>query len=110
MCTYRDKADSQLIETRVKKAGLISEWRAFASIAVNCLGMPIEAMPLFDASKKWSKKADKILAFILKGGEWRKVHDTIFVGRIFPLNTIRFASGILFGINWLKIKERFLKR
>lgn len=104
--TYREKLDSSLLESRIKKAGLISEWRAFAALAVDYLGMPVEAMPLYRKDKKWSRKADKIIAFILKGGEWRKLQDTLSVGRIFPLSTLRFAPGILLNVNWLKIKER----
>ena len=103
---YRDKVDACQLELRIKTAGLMSEWRAFAAVAVNCLGMPIEAMPLYEASKKWSKKADRILAFILKGGEWQRFKDTLTVGRIFPLSTFMFLPGILLSATWLKIKER----
>lgn len=103
---YRDKVDARQLELRIKKAGLMSEWGAFAAVAVNCLGMPIEAMPLYDTSKKWSRKADKILAFILKGGEWQRFKDTLTVGRIFPLSTFMFLPGILLSATWLKIKER----
>ena len=56
--------------------------------------------------REWEKKAEKILAFILKGGEWHKVRDTIAVGKIFPMSVLRFAPGILLNVNWLKIKER----
>ncbi len=103
---YIDKVDARQLKLRIKKAGLMSEWRAFAAVAVNYLGMPIEAMPLYDTSKKWSKKADKILAFILKGGEWQRFKDTLTVGRIFPLSTFMFLPGILLSVTWLKIKER----
>jgi len=103
--TYREQLDSSLLESRIKKVGLISEWRAFAAVAVDYLGMPVEAMPLYRKDKKWSKKADKIIAFILKGGEWRKLQDTLLVGSIFPLSTLRFAPGILLNVNWLKVKE-----
>lgn len=104
--TYREKMDSSLLESRIKKAGLISEWRAFAAVAVYYLGMPVDAMHLYSKDKKWSHKADKIIDFILKGGEWRKLQDTFLVGRIFPLSTLRFAPGILLNVNWLKVKER----
>ena len=108
--TYREQLDSSLLESRIKKVGLISEWRAFAAVAVDYLGMPVEAMPLYRKDKKWSKKADKIIAFILKGGEWRKLQDSLIVWRIFPLSTLRFAPGILLNVNWLKIKERLQGR
>ena len=109
---YRDSLDSGLLESRIRKAGLMAEWRAFAKLAVDYLGMPVEAMPLFDLNADLDlnkKKAEKILTFILKGGEWRRFKDTVAVGRIFPLNTLRFAPGILFSVTWLKVKERCFK-
>lgn len=104
--TYRDNVDIQLLETRLRQAGLMAEWKGFAAVAVDCLGMPIDAMPLYGRDNKWSQKAERIIDFILKGGEWRKLHDTLLVARIFPLSTLRFTPGILFNVNWLKIKER----
>lgn len=107
--TYKEKIDASLLEKRLNKSGLMGEWKGFAAVAVNYLGMPIEAIPLYDTRKKWSKKAEKILAFILKGGEWRRTHDTLLVGLIYPVNTIRFLPGILLSATWLKIKERLIK-
>ena len=108
--TYRGSVDEVQLEKRLKRSGLMSEWKAFAAVAGEYLGMLCEAIPLFNENdnqnEKLKRKADKILAFILKGGEWQSVQDTITVGRIFPLNTIRFAPGILLSVNWLKIKER----
>ena len=104
--TYKDTLNHGLLESRIRKAGLKSEWKAFAALAVEYLGMPINAMPLYSSDKKWKKKAKKIVAFILKGGQWQKFNDTIAVGKIFPLNTFRFLPGILLSVNWLKIKER----
>lgn len=107
---YRDSLNHGLLETRIRKAGLMSEWKAFAALAVKYLGMPVKAMPSYSSDKKWKKKAKKIVAFILKGGEWRKVKDTIAVGKIFPMSTLRFLPGILLSVNWLKIKERLFTR
>lgn len=104
--TYRDTIDTVLLEKRLRQSRLMREWKAFAAVAVDYLGMPIDAMPLYDEKMKWSKKAEKIIAYILKGGEWRRFEDTWRVSRIFPLNTFRFLPGILFNVNWLKIKER----
>ncbi len=107
--TYKDSIDSKLLERRIKRAGLKSEWKAFAAFAVDYLGIPVEAIPLYSKAEKWSRKAEKIVDFILKGGEWRKVHDTITVGKIFPMSTLRFIPGIILNVNWLKIKERLFK-
>jgi hypothetical protein len=76
--TYRDKIDINLLEKRITRAGIMSEWKAFAALAVNTLGMPVEAMPLYDSNKKWEKKANKILAIVLKTGNFghnERVHD-----------------------------------
>ena len=108
--TYKDSLNQELLESRVRKAGLMSEWKAFAALAVEYLGMPVKAMPLYSSDKKWKKKSKKIVAFILKGGEWQKFNDTIAVGKIFPLSTVRFLPGILLSVNWLKIKERLFIR
>lgn len=103
---YQSTVNLDLLKTRLKKAGLMSEWKAFATLAVETLGMPKDAMPLYSQEKKWSDKAELILTFILKGGEWKKVKDTIVVGKIFPKSTLRFLPGIVLNVNWLKIKER----
>lgn len=110
MWTYRESLNHGLLESRIKEAGLMSEWRAFAELAVDYLGMPAEAMPFFNVNdshnEKFKKKAEMIMAFILKGGEWRRFKDTVAVGRIFPVNTLRFLPGILFSVTWLKVKEK----
>lgn len=107
--TYRDQIDVSLLENRLRKAGLMSEWRSFASLVVQYLGMPIEAMPLFNENYKLTRNTEKVLAFILKGGEWRRFKDTLAIGKIFPANTIRFLPGILMSVTWLKVKERYFK-
>ena len=108
--TYRESLHHGLLEQRIRDAGLMSEWRAFASLAVQHLGMPIEAIPLYSTDDKWKRKAEQILAFIIKGGVWRKWKDTLSVAKIFPLSTFRFLPGILLSVTWLKVKERILKR
>lgn len=106
---YHEKLDVRLLKSRIRKAGLMSEWRSFAAIAVKWLGMPVEAMPMCRSDKKWSKKAKKIVPLILKGGKWRRFKDTLAAGRIFPVNTLRFLPGILFSVTWLKVRERFVE-
>ena len=104
--TYKVAIDSRLLEQRLKRSGLSNEWKAFAALAVDILGIQKDEMPLYSKKKKWSNKAESVLEFILKGGEWRKVQDTITVGKIFPRSTLRFLPGIVLNVNWLKIKER----
>ena len=43
--TYRNSLNHEILESRIRKAGLMSEWKAFAALVVEYLGMPVEAMP-----------------------------------------------------------------
>ena len=67
---YRSELNVNLIERRLKKMGLISEWKSFAFFAVNDLGMPEEAMPLFENKSKWCKKAYAIKEYVIKAGNF----------------------------------------
>lgn len=107
--TYKDSLNHKVLERWIERAGLKSEWKAFGMLAVNYLGMPMEAMPLYSKDEKWSRKAEKIVDFVLKGGEWQKFQDTYRVGTIFPMSTLKFLPGIILNVNWLKIKERLFK-
>lgn len=127
--TYRETIDSELLGRRLREMGLVSEWKAFGALAVDYLGMPAEAMPLYDASVRWSRKARRICAFILKVGNfgqnrdlsyYRKypylVRKTISLGQrlgdlarhalIFPLDSFRFLPSILFHGFEAAVKER----
>ena len=42
---YRGKLDLQVLGSRIKRAGLMSEWRAFGAFAVEHLGMEAAAVP-----------------------------------------------------------------
>ena len=119
MWTYRDEIDVELLERRLKSMGLMSEWKAFGAFAVEYLGMPVEAMPLYDSRVKWYRKAHKILGFIINVGNFghnrdmsyyqkcpyvirkaisfgRRVGDVVRHARIFPLDSLRFLPRILF--------------
>lgn len=109
--TYKDSLDHVLLELRIRKAGLMSEWLAFAALAVDWLGMPLYAMPLYSPEKRWFRKAKKILAFVLEVGNFghnrSQIHADNYVGRktlslwykmkdfgrhtkIFPVDSIKF--------------------
>ena len=114
--TYRKSLDYGLLESRIRKMGLLTEWQAFAALAVLYLGMPPEAMPLYDRSKKnaskWKRKADKIMAFILETGNfghnrdlaggivnsaWRKMKDFARNALVFPMDSVKFFFHFLFN-------------
>ena len=73
--TYKDSLNHGLLESRIREAGLMSEWRAFAAMAVNKLGMPVEAMPFYSDASKWRRKGDKILAFVIETGNFGHNRD-----------------------------------
>ena len=77
--TYRESLNYGLLESRIKRAGLMSEWKAFGALAVEYLGMPVEAMPLYSKNEKWSRKAEKIvvLRIVYNGRDQDKLLDTI---------------------------------
>ena len=112
--TYRDSLDRGLLEKRIQKMGLITEWKAFAAFAVEYLGMPVSAMPLFNENecRKLHRKADHILQFVLESGNfghnreaangkfcsaWYKMKDFARHSRIFPLDSIKFFWHFLWN-------------
>lgn len=123
--TYKDSLNYGLLEQRIKRAGLMSEWKAFGALAIEYLGFPKNSMPLLDVRSKkedvrWRKKADRIIEFILKSGNMghnrdmshfskypylvrkcvsmgRRIGDLINHARIFPLDSLRFFPRIMFN-------------
>lgn len=115
--TYDKHIDRKLLERRLNNAGIMSEWKAFAAFAVEYLDMPVDAMPLYDANDKWSKKAKSIKGFVLKVGNfghnkrrdytgqsyivrkfnsfWGRLSDMLRHFKIFPKDSIVFFGGVL---------------
>lgn len=92
--TYRSEIDVKLLEKRLKEAGLMSEWKAFASLAVNHLGMPEEAMPFYD--KHYRRRGDKVLSHVLKSGNMGHNNDQRYRAKLSKLlaNTVTFFRRI----------------
>ena len=76
--TYRDTIDRELLEERLRKMGFLSEWKTFAALAVDYLGMPVEPMPLYNGSRQWSRKARRTVSFILEFGNFGHNRDNTF--------------------------------
>ena len=110
--TYKDTLNHNLLESRLSKAGLMSEWKAFAALAVVYLGMPIEVIPFYSDSSRWKHKASRVIDFVLETGNfgnnrdysyrkkypyvvykaislWRHLADTYKYSLIFPLDSIK---------------------
>ena len=121
--TYRDSLNHGLLESRIKRAGLVSEWKAFGALAIEYLGFPKDSMPLLndndDLDANLKRKADRIMEFILKSGNMghnreshfskypylirkcvsmgRRISDLINHARVFPLDSLRFFLRIMFN-------------
>ena len=108
--TYRTVIDRKMLYNRLYQAGLMSEWYVFAAFAVNYLGMPEDAMPLYNPATKWSKKAIRLVNVIINGDAAKKLKYVFSIARIFPANTVRFSPCIFFYLNRLKIKEMIFKK
>lgn len=115
---FRDEIDVALLESRLREMRLMSEWKAFAAFAVGMLGMPVEAMPLYDTSSRWKSKTKQIEAFVIASGNFghnretnhsersyvskkthsmrRRINDSFHHARIFPMDSMRFMPTILF--------------
>lgn len=99
MWTYKTSLNHGLLESRIRKAGIVSEWKAFAAYAVAYLGMPEEVMPLYSENDKWKVKAKKISDIVLSSGTFGHA-DRSYIHKS-PL-LIRKIKSL-----WKGTKERF---
>lgn len=120
--TYRDSLNQKLLESRIRSMGVMTEWKAFAVLAVDYLGMPIAAMPFYSDDKKWKRKAVRVMEFMLETGNfghnrdysyykkypylvfktislWRHLSDTYSYFVIFPLDSLK----VLFRKIWVGV-------
>lgn len=120
MWTYRDKIDLEKLKSRLKKAGIMSEWKAFYALASKYLGMPDIESGFMCHDSRFDKKAERIMEFVLKAGNMghnrdmshfskrpylirkcvsmsRRVGDLINHARIFPMDSLRFSAAIMFN-------------
>ena len=116
--TYREELDVCLLEKRIRKMGLMTEWQAFGALAVNTLGMPEEAMPFYDS--RFTAKGEKILKRVLKSGNfghnndlsyrvkytgisykmiamWRRFVDFASLIPVFPIDAPKFFVNYVVG-------------
>ena len=116
--TYRDLLNDRLLKSRIRKMGLMSEWKSFASLAVDTLGMPEDVMPLYD--KRFATKGEKVLMKIMESGNfghnkdlsyrakytgltykviaaWRRFLDFASLIPVFPLDAPRFYVTYVMG-------------
>lgn len=111
--TYKDSQDYDLLESRIRKMGLMLEWKVFGAFAVDYLGMQSDVMPFYDKRFKYSRKASLLSEMIIETGsfgankdysyrgqtsKWKEYFMTFFcrmgefarVARLFPKNACVF--------------------
>ena len=116
--TYKDAVDIKLLGKRLYEAGLMSEWRVFAAIAVETLGIPAKAMPFY--KKGYEHRANLALKRVLKSGNfghnndlsyrvkyngrkykmvslWRRFWDFMGMAFIFPIDAPKFFMTYVFN-------------
>lgn len=117
--TYKEKIDLGLLEHRLKSMRILTEWKAFAAFAVDTLGMPLDAIPLYSSADCWHTKARRIMVYIMKVGNMGHNRELSFYSeknrlirkfkafsmrtsvlithsRIFPLNTFAFFPYMVY--------------
>lgn len=114
---YRSELDLGLLESRLRKMGLMTEWKAFSAFVVDYLGMPADAMPLYSDDARWKKKAERIRAFVMEVGNfghkqrrnfdgmaylvrkfisfWGRLSDILRHFMVFPKDSIVFFGGVI---------------
>lgn len=118
--TSRESLNISLLENRIERAGITTEWKAFAAYAVDYLGMPIEAMPFYTPQNKWSRKARRINDYIIKVGNfghnrdltyyskypyiirkaislYRRTSDAYFLWSVFPVDIAKVWLVTMYG-------------
>lgn len=113
--TYKDSQNYELLESRIRKMGLMSEWKAFGALAIGYLGFPKDSMPLLnvDLNANLKRKADRIMELVLESGNfghnkdlsyrirysgltykivaaWRRLKDFAGFTKIFPIDAPKF--------------------
>ncbi len=73
--TFRDNLNKRLLGQCLNAMGVMTEWKTFASLVVEYLGMPVEAMPFYSPDKKWEKKADRVMQFVMETGNFGQNRD-----------------------------------
>lgn len=116
--TYRNSLDKDLLRKRLGRMGLIRIWHVFASLAVDKMGMPEDAMPFY-VRGKYENKSRKALELVIESGNfghnkdlsyrvkykgltykmvsfWRRLSDFVRLSFVFPIDAPRFFFSYMF--------------
>ena len=115
--TYRSEINVEMLEQRIRKMGLLSEWQIFGAMAVDCLGMPKEAMPLLNDNFNLKRKVGRLMDFVMEVGNfghnrevewsnglkrrlmiiWHRITDTVKLSRVFPIDAPKFMLNYVWN-------------
>ena len=118
MWTYKDSLNYGLLESRISRAGLMSEWKAFYNLASRYLDMPDLGEGIMASDSRFDKKADWIMGNVLESGNfghnrdvsyraknsaaivntitlWRRICDFAKFTRVFPVDALKFFGQYL---------------
>lgn len=118
--TYRTDLDLRLLETRIRKMGQMTEWKAFYNLASRYLGMPDLGEGIMASDSRFDKKADRIMGYVLESGNfghnrdvsyraknsaavvntitlWRRICDFAKFTRVFPVDSPKFLGQYLWN-------------
>lgn len=106
--TYKDTIDHRLLEDRLKKMDMVSEWRTFASFSVNYLGIPSNVIPLYDTESRWNRKSKRLLLLIMESGNFGHNRNLTFLSNC-PLVLRKFLSFTINTYDSIRIAVVFPK-
>ena len=120
MWTYKDSLNYGLLESRISRAGLMSEWKAFYNLASRYLDMPDLGEGIMASDSRFDQKADWIMGNVLESGNfghnrdvsyraknsaaivntitlWRRICDFAKFTRVFPVDALKFFGQYLWN-------------
>lgn len=127
MFKYKGEINLRLLSDRLKRMGLMGEWKSFAALVVDYLGLPEEAMPLYEKTGRNSRRASKIMRLVVDAGNfghnndesyrtkypypvhkamtfWRRLGEFAQLFAICPMNTLKFFFTYVFRRTKASIK------
>lgn len=93
--SYKEKINVNLLKERLRRMGIMSEWKAFATLAVNYLGLNAKVMPLYSNEKRWDKKAERILDIMFETGNMGHNIDYSYQKEYTPVKRKLVTWGIM---------------
>lgn len=92
---YRQEMDVTLLEVRLKKMGLVTEWKTFYNLASRYLGMLDSGN--FGHNRDVSYRAKESKAVVSTITLWRRICDFARFIRVFPVDAPKFFGQYLWN-------------